>query len=75
MIAPKKKISKQQGATRFSAWLGINMKRLKQTTQVHLCSNCGAEKLMHRVCPHCGWYKGKQVLTIKTKKPAEVLEA
>ncbi|MBT6002627.1 MAG: 50S ribosomal protein L32, partial [Candidatus Marinimicrobia bacterium] len=25
------------------------------------CSNCSEPKLPHRVCPHCGYYKGKQV--------------
>ncbi len=25
------------------------------------CSNCNEPKLPHRVCPHCGYYKGKQV--------------
>jgi large subunit ribosomal protein L32 len=74
MIAPKKKISKAKGASRHSTWLSINMKKLANRAQVHRCNNCGTEKLMHRVCPHCGWYKGVQVMTIKTKKQ-EVLEA
>ncbi len=25
------------------------------------CSNCGSPKLPHRVCPECGFYKGRQV--------------
>lgn len=32
------------------------------------CSNCGARILPHRVCPECGYYRGKQVLTIKVKE-------
>ncbi|MFB0566429.1 MAG: 50S ribosomal protein L32 [Candidatus Aminicenantaceae bacterium] len=27
-----------------------------------LCSNCGNPKLPHRVCPECGFYKGRQVI-------------
>jgi len=23
------------------------------------CSNCGAAVLFHRVCPECGYYRGK----------------
>lgn len=26
------------------------------------CSNCGARKLPHRVCPECGFYKGREVV-------------
>lgn len=25
------------------------------------CSNCGQEKQSHTVCPHCGYYNGKQI--------------
>jgi len=27
-----------------------------------LCDNCGTPKLPHRVCPECGFYKGRQVV-------------
>ncbi len=26
------------------------------------CSNCGSKKLMHRVCPECGFYRGKAAI-------------
>ena len=29
------------------------------------CSNCGATVLYHRVCPECGYYRGK--LAIETE--------
>ncbi|MDO8551138.1 MAG: 50S ribosomal protein L32 [bacterium] len=32
------------------------------------CPNCSKPKLSHVVCPHCGYYKGRPVLTVKTKK-------
>jgi large subunit ribosomal protein L32 len=28
------------------------------------CPNCGAPRRAHRVCPSCGQYRGRQVLTI-----------
>lgn len=31
------------------------------------CQNCGALKPTHRVCRACGFYNGRQVLTIKDK--------
>ena len=32
------------------------------------CSNCGATKLPHRICPACGFYAGRQVISIKVKE-------
>ncbi len=32
------------------------------------CANCGQPKKSHQVCPSCGYYKGKEVVKIKTKK-------
>ena len=29
-----------------------------------LCPNCQEPKQPHRVCPHCGHYKGKQVIEV-----------
>ncbi len=28
------------------------------------CSNCHQKMLPHRVCPHCGQYRGRQVLDV-----------
>ncbi|MDP8208787.1 MAG: 50S ribosomal protein L32 [Candidatus Electryonea clarkiae] len=27
------------------------------------CENCGAMHRPHRVCPECGWYKGREVVS------------
>ncbi len=32
------------------------------------CANCGASILPHRVCPLCGFYRGRQLITMKVKK-------
>ncbi|NGX31751.1 MAG: 50S ribosomal protein L32 [Chlamydiae bacterium] len=31
------------------------------------CTNCSNPKMPHQVCPHCGMYRGKQVLNIEQK--------
>jgi len=38
---------------------------------VSTCSNCKAPKLPHRICPVCGYYKGRQVVEIKKKEKKE----
>ncbi len=59
MAVPKRKTSKQKSRQRKA---GSTHKRpLAAATS---CSDCGAPKLPHRVCPSCGTYKGRQVLTI-----------
>jgi large subunit ribosomal protein L32 len=35
------------------------------------CPNCGEMKLSHNICPACGYYDGKQVITIKVKSEVE----
>lgn len=57
---PKKRHSRQrQGKRRF----GI---KLKTPTGI-ICANCGALTLPYIVCKECGYYKDRQVLTIKQK--------
>jgi large subunit ribosomal protein L32 len=29
------------------------------------CANCSAPQMPHRVCPECGFYKGKAVVAVK----------
>jgi large subunit ribosomal protein L32 len=29
------------------------------------CPQCAAPYIPHRVCPACGFYKGRQVITVK----------
>jgi len=76
MAVPRKKISISKKRSRHSTWEGLNMKRLMNTTtNVVKCNNCGADKLSHRVCPACGYYKGRQVMTIKSGDKTKVVEA
>ncbi len=36
-----------------------------------VCTNCGELTLSHRVCPNCGYYKGKLVVAPKKDAKAE----
>jgi large subunit ribosomal protein L32 len=33
--------------------------------QLSPCPQCAAPYVPHRVCPSCGFYKGRQVITVK----------
>ena len=35
------------------------------------CPNCGEMKRPHHVCPSCGSYDGKEIVTQKTEDKAE----
>ena len=32
------------------------------------CSNCGEMRLPHTVCPNCGYYKGREVISHNAKE-------
>ena len=56
MGVPKRKTSharkrNRQGAVRFRAG------------QLSKCSQCGSALRPHRVCPSCGYYHGRQVIS------------
>ena len=61
MAVPKRKTSKARTGRRLS----INMK-LTAPNMVD-CSSCGNKVLLHRVCPKCGFYRGKQVIVPNSK--------
>ncbi|MDR2467345.1 MAG: 50S ribosomal protein L32 [Spirochaetaceae bacterium] len=59
MAVPRSKTSKARTSRRQH----INMK-LTAPKMIE-CSSCGNKILLHRVCPKCGFYHGKQVITPK----------
>ncbi|MEM7274954.1 MAG: 50S ribosomal protein L32 [Actinomycetota bacterium] len=58
MAVPKKKKSKSKTRSRrASAWKTSAPAR-------SICERCGDVQLPHRVCPSCGWYKGRQAIDV-----------
>ncbi|HDR05362.1 MAG TPA: 50S ribosomal protein L32 [Candidatus Marinimicrobia bacterium] len=60
MALPKRRHSHTRGAKRrthykFAVPMVVN------------CSHCEQPKLPHHVCPNCGYYNGKPVITPKEK--------
>lgn len=38
--------------------------------QIILCSHCRRPHLSHRVCPNCGYYAGREIVTPKPDRPS-----
>ena len=54
---PKRKISKGR-RDRRRAHDALKARNVVQ------CSNCGEMRLPHRVCPNCGYYRGREVVSV-----------
>jgi len=61
MPLPKRQHSKQRSRKRRTHWK-------IRLTNLSTCPQCQKAVQPHRVCPFCGFYKGKQIVTIKVKK-------
>ncbi len=58
MPQPKKKVSKSKRGMRRSH------DHLK-VPAFSKCTNCGEPVAPHRVCMHCGFYKGKEIVPME----------
>ncbi len=63
MAHPKRQHSRQRQRKRRTHQ-GASVPNLSE------CSQCHKPVISHRVCPFCGYYKGKPVLDIKEKEVA-----
>jgi len=61
MASPKNKKSKMRKRQRVA--------QLEKAilASVQTCPSCGGLKQTHRVCPNCGMYKGRKVLSVTAK--------
>ena len=64
MAVPKKKVSSARRDKRRS-----NNSKLEMPGMVK-CSHCGEFHLSHRVCAHCGYYNGKEVIKVEAEANA-----
>lgn len=64
MAVPFRRVSKSKKHMRRSH-LALNVPGMIT------CPNCGELTLAHRVCSNCGFYKGKQVVVVKTSNNEE----
>lgn len=58
---PKRKLSKGRRDRRRS-------QDALQAANLVQCSNCGEMRLPHTVCPSCGYYQGREVVSMETEE-------
>lgn len=57
MGVPKRRMSKMRLRTRKASHRPV-------APGLGQCAQCGAAVRSHRVCPACGYYKGRQVVSV-----------
>lgn len=57
MANPKRKISKSKRGSRRAQTFKLSAPGIGE------CPQCHEMKLAHRVCPNCGYYKNKEVIS------------
>ncbi len=58
MALPKRRHSRTRGRKRRTNWK-VTMPNVSE------CPQCHNPKLPHHICPSCGYYKGRQIITPK----------
>ena len=58
MPLPKRRHSKTRGRKRRTHYKLAAPPR-------SVCPQCREAKLPHRVCPHCGYYKGREIVAVE----------
>ena len=61
MAVPKRRSSKTRGRKRRT-----HEKAARPSLSV--CPSCGEAKLPHRMCPYCGTYNGREIVTEEKKE-------
>ncbi|MDR2424395.1 MAG: 50S ribosomal protein L32 [Prevotellaceae bacterium] len=61
MAHPKHRISKQRKRKRRTHYKA-------EAPTVASCTNCGSAVLYHRVCPECGYYRGRLIVEKSSDK-------
>ena len=59
MAVPKRRVSKARRDKRRNNLWKLSMPGFSN------CTQCGELNLAHRVCPNCGFYKGKEIVKVE----------
>lgn len=59
MANPKRRTSRARRGNRRAG-------KKRTVQQLVACTNCGASIIPHHICPSCGFYRGKQMVVVKS---------
>ncbi len=65
-LSPQQQLSKVRGRKRYTAWVKLNAKRLKDLVSLQYNASGEAVALSHFASPITGEYKGRKVITVRT---------
>ncbi len=65
-LAPQQQLSKVRGKKRYSAWLRLNAKRLKDLVSLQYNAAGEAIALSHFASPLTGEYNGRKIYSVRT---------
>jgi len=60
MAVPKQKTSKARRRSRAANYKAV-------APQLSECPQCHSPRLPHRLCPSCGYYRGREVVKVEEK--------
>lgn len=60
MAVPKQKTSKARRRSRAANYKAV-------APQLGECPQCHSPRLPHRLCPSCGYYRGREVVKVEEK--------
>jgi ribosomal protein L32 len=67
-ISPQQQLSKVRSKKRYSAWVKLNAKRLKNSVSLQYNKEGDAVALSHFASPITGEYKGRKVFSVRIGK-------
>lgn len=62
----KQKLARSRVRSRYTTFATGARRKLSEGSPIVTCTNCKQPKVNHRICPSCGYYRGKKVVNKST---------
>ncbi|MCX6733561.1 MAG: 50S ribosomal protein L32 [Candidatus Peregrinibacteria bacterium] len=58
----KQKLTRSRVRSRYTTFATNARRKLSNSAPIVTCTQCKQPKVNHRICPTCGYYRGKKVV-------------